>query len=42
VDFSRDDDCLSLLTYGMAAGHVGDPTFALSVQTGDGPCPKPQ
>src|SRR5262245_39100453 len=42
VDFSRDDDCLSLLTYGMAPGHVGDPTFALSVQTGDGPCPKPQ
>jgi hypothetical protein len=42
VDFSRDDDCLSLLTYGMAPGHVGDPTFALSVQSGDGPCPEPQ
>ena len=42
VDFSRDDDCLSLLTYGMAPGHVGDPTFALSVQTGNGPCPEPE
>jgi hypothetical protein len=41
VDFSRDDDCLSLLTYGMASGHVGEPTFALSVQSGDGPCPEP-
>jgi len=42
VDFSRADDCLSLLTYGMAPGHVGEPTFALSVQSGDGPCPEPQ
>jgi hypothetical protein len=42
VDFSRGEDCLSLLTYGMAEGHVGDPTYALSVQTGDGPCPEPE
>jgi hypothetical protein len=42
VDFSRGDDCLSLLTYGMAPGHVGDPTFALSVESGDGPCPEPE
>lgn len=42
VDFSRGDDCLSLLTYGMAPGHVGDPTFALSAQSGDGPCPEPE
>ena len=42
VDFSRGDDCLSLLTYGMAPGHVGDPTFALSVQSGDGPCSAPE
>ncbi|MGH3040948.1 MAG: hypothetical protein ACRDNG_04265 [Gaiellaceae bacterium] len=41
VDFSRDDDCLSLLTYGMAPGHVGEATYALSAQTGDGPCPEP-
>ncbi len=42
VDFSRGDDCLSLLTYGMAPGHVGEPTFVLSVQSGDGPCPEPE
>lgn len=42
VDFSRDDDCLSLLTYGMAPGHVGERTYALSAQSGDGPCPDPE
>ena len=42
VDFSRDDDCLSLLTYGMAPGHVGEPTYVLSVQSGEGPCPEPE
>jgi hypothetical protein len=42
VDFSREDDCLSLLTYGMAPGHVGNPTFVLSVQSGDGTCPEPE
>lgn len=41
VDFTRGDDCLSLLTYGMAPGHAGEPTYALSVQSGGGPCPKP-
>ena len=41
VDFSRDDDCLSLLTYGMAEGHVGEATYALTVQSGEGPCPEP-
>jgi hypothetical protein len=39
VDFSRGDDCLSLLTYGMAPGHAGSPTYAFSAQAGDGPCP---
>lgn len=42
VDFSRDDDCLSLLTYGMAPGHIGERTYALSAQSGDGPCPEPE
>ena len=42
VDFSRGDDCLSLLTYGMAPGHVGEPTFVLSVESGDGPCAEPE
>jgi hypothetical protein len=42
VDFSRGDDCLSLLTYGMAPGHVGERTYALSAQSGDGPCPAPE
>jgi hypothetical protein len=41
VDFSRGDDCLSLLTYGMAPGHAGSPTYAFSAQAGDGPCPEP-
>ena len=42
VDFTRADDCLSLLTYGMAPGHAGDPTYVLSAQSGDGPCPEPE
>lgn len=42
VDFSRAEDCLSLLTYGMAPGHVGEPTFVLSVESGAGPCPEPE
>lgn len=42
VDFSRGDDCLSLLTYGMAPGHVGAPNYVLSVQSGAGPCPPPE
>jgi hypothetical protein len=42
VDFSRAEDCLSLFTYGMAPGHVGEATFALSVQSGEGPCAEPE
>jgi len=42
VDFSRGDDCLSLLTYGMAPGHVGEATFVLSAESGGGPCPEPE
>lgn len=42
VDFTRGDDCLSLLTYGMAPGHAGDPTYVLSAQSGGGPCPEPE
>jgi hypothetical protein len=38
VDFSRGDDCLRLLTYGMAPGHFGRRTFALSAESGGGPC----
>ena len=38
VLFSRGDDCLQLLTYGMAPGHIGERTFALSVESGQGPC----
>ena len=42
VDFSRAEDCLSLFTYGMAEGHVGEATYVLSVQSGEGPCPVPE
>jgi hypothetical protein len=42
VDFTRDEDCLSLLTYGMAPGHAGERTYVLSAQSGDGPCPEPE
>ncbi len=42
VDFTRGEDCLSLLTYGMAPGHAGEATYALSVQSGGGPCPAPE
>ncbi|MGH3022858.1 MAG: hypothetical protein ACRDNI_04310 [Gaiellaceae bacterium] len=38
VDFSRGDDCVRLLTYGMAPGHFGRRTFALSAEAGEGPC----
>jgi hypothetical protein len=41
VDFTRGADCVSLLTYGMAEGHIGDPSFALSAESGRGPCPEP-
>jgi len=38
VLFSRGDDCLQLFTYGMAPGHIGERTFALSAESGQGPC----
>lgn len=38
VDFSRGEDCLQLLTYGMATGHFGERTFALAAESGQGPC----
>jgi hypothetical protein len=38
VDFSRGEDCVQLLTYGMAPGHFGRRTFALSAEGGHGPC----
>jgi hypothetical protein len=38
VDFSRGEDCVQLLTYGMAPGHFGRRTFALAAESGEGPC----
>ena len=38
VLFSRGDDCIQLYTYGMAPGHIGEPTFALAAESGQGPC----
>jgi hypothetical protein len=38
VLFSRGDDCIQLFTYGMAEGHIGEPTFALAAESGQGPC----
>ena len=38
VDFSRGEDCVQLLTYGMAPGHFGRRTYALSAEGGQGPC----
>jgi hypothetical protein len=38
VLFSRGDDCIQLFTYGMAEGHIGERTFALSAESGRGPC----
>lgn len=38
VLFSRGDDCIQLFTYGMAPGHIGERTFALSAESGQGPC----
>ena len=38
VDFSRGDDCVQLLTYGMAPGHFGRRTFALAAESGEGRC----
>jgi len=41
VDFSRGEDCVQLLTYGMAKGHFGRRTFALAAESGEGPCDEP-
>lgn len=41
VDFSRGEDCIRLLTYGMAKGHFGRRTFALAAESGGGPCDEP-
>jgi hypothetical protein len=41
VDFSRGEDCVRLLTYGMAKGHFGRRTFALAAESGQGPCDEP-
>jgi hypothetical protein len=41
VDFSRGEDCVRLLTYGMATGHFGRRTFALAAESGEGPCDEP-
>ena len=38
VLFSRGDDCIQLYTYGMAEGHTGERTFALSAESGQGSC----
>jgi hypothetical protein len=38
VDFSREDACVMLLTFGMAPGHLGERTFALSAEAGQGSC----
>jgi hypothetical protein len=38
AEFSREDDCLALLTYGMAPGHAGARTFALAAQANEGGC----
>ncbi len=41
VDFSRGEDCVRLLTYGMAKGHFGRRTFALAAESGAGSCDEP-
>lgn len=38
VDFSRGEDCVRLLTYGMTPGAVGGRTFVLTAESGEGPC----
>lgn len=38
VDFSRGDDCVRLLTYGMTPGAVGGRTFVVTAESGEGPC----
>ena len=38
AQFSHGDDCLTLLTYGMAPGDAGTRTFALAAQANEGGC----
>jgi hypothetical protein len=38
VEFTRDDDCLMLMTYGMAPGTTGTRTFALAALADEGGC----
>jgi hypothetical protein len=38
VDFSREDDCVRLLTYGMTPGAIGGRSFVLTAESGEGPC----
>jgi hypothetical protein len=38
AEFSRGDDCVALMTYGMAPGHAGARTFALEVEAGEDGC----
>jgi hypothetical protein len=38
AEFSRGDDCLVLLTNGMATGHAGPRTFALAAQANEAGC----
>jgi hypothetical protein len=38
VEFVRADDCLTLMTFGMAAGRPGPRTFALAALANEGGC----
>lgn len=38
VEFTRDDDCLVLMTFGMTPGQTGPPTFALAALADEGGC----
>jgi hypothetical protein len=41
VTFTRGDDCVLLLTNGMAPGHIGERTFALSATEEEDACVEP-
>lgn len=38
VSFTRADDCLTLMTYGMVPGQSGARTYAVAARAGDGAC----
>jgi hypothetical protein len=38
AEFTRVDDCVALMTYGMAPGHAGARTFAIAAEAGEGGC----